>query len=192
MAVEQLLEGRADATTFWYIRPMVEEDIPQVGVLERQAFPTLRPYTSFKRELASKLTSYLVACRWQPEDGPQAPASEEVLGYAGLWFIIDEAHLTSIAVAEEHRRQGIGKGLIVAALEQSRAREAIFLTLEVRASNWEAQALYQHFGFHRVGIRKGYYTDNREDAYLMTVEHIQEAECEALLDKMKAVLRGPQ
>lgn len=186
-----LLEGKSDATVGWYIRPMAAADIPQVQRLEREAFSTMQPRTSFRRELANRLTTYLVACRRQPNAEPQAPGKEEVMGYAGLWFIIDEAHLTSIAVGEAYRRRGIGQGLMVAAFEVALERDAVFMTLEVRASNAEAQSLYEKFGFRRVGVRRGYYTDDREDAYLMTVEKILEAEYRAWLAQQKAALLQP-
>jgi ribosomal-protein-alanine N-acetyltransferase len=150
------------------IRAMREGDIPEVAALEREAFASEGVITPFKRELANKLATYLVA--YGPEKkGP-------IVGYAGLWFIIDEAHLTSLAVRETERSKGIGRRLLMASLQLAVERQATMMTLEVRASNKSAQGLYEKFGFRKVGVRKGYYSDNHEDAYLMTVEGLDQAE----------------
>jgi ribosomal-protein-alanine N-acetyltransferase len=141
------------------VREMTQADIPQVAALERDAFAGEGITTPFARELANKLATYLVAC-----------CEKDIVGYAGLWFIVDEAHLTSIAVREEQRRRGIGEQLLKASLQLAAARQAAMMTLEVRASNQAAQALYEKYGFKTVGVRRGYYTDNHEDAYLMTVD----------------------
>lgn len=141
------------------VREMTQADIPQVSALERDAFAGEGVTTPFARELANKLATYLVAC-----------CEKDVVGYAGLWFIVDEAHLTSIAVRDEHRRRGIGERLLRASLELALERQATMMTLEVRASNQAAQALYQKYGFRKVGLRRGYYSDNHEDAWLMTVD----------------------
>lgn len=158
------------------IRPMREEDIPQLVQLEREAFPDQGPGIAFHQELHNRLASYLVAYRTR--DG-------EALGYAGLWFVLDEAHLISIAVAEAHRRQGVGHQLLTAALDMAREKAATMMTLEVRVSNTSAQALYEKFGFKRVGVRRGYYTDNHEDAYLMTVEHIDSNEYSTHMESLR-------
>ena len=142
---------------------MTTADIPQVAALERDAFVGEGVTTPFARELANKLATYLVAS-----------SEHDVVGYAGLWFIVDEAHLTSIAVREEKRGRGIGGQLLKASLLLALDRKATMMTLEVRASNQAAQALYAKFGFSKVGVRRGYYSDNHEDAYLMTVEGIDE------------------
>ena len=95
-----------------------------------------------------------------------------IAGYVALWFVVDEAHITSIAVREDYRRLGLGELLMMGAVELASARESSQMTLEVRASNFPAHALYEKYGFKRVGVRKGYYTDNREDAVLMTADGI--------------------
>lgn len=107
-----------------------------------------------------------------------------IAGYVALWFVVDEAHITSIAVREDYRRLGLGELLMMGAVELASAREANQVTLEVRISNFPAHALYEKFGFKRTGIRKGYYTDNREDAVLMTVEGILTPEYRQLYRKL--------
>jgi len=101
----------------------------------------------------------------------QAPETEDlVVGFVGLWFGVDEAHITAIAVRERWRGLGIGELLLIGAIELALARRAKVLTLEVRASNHVAQSLYAKYGFKNVGGRKGYYNDNGEDAVIMTTE----------------------
>ena len=169
------------------IRPMAKEDIPEVEALEREAFPTQTPATSFHRELTNRLTGYLVAYHNRPEAGAGPTGSQrEILGYAGLWFMVDEAHLTALAVGEAHRRRGIGRRLLMASLKLAIEKKATLMTLEVRVSNREARALYEKFGFKRVGVRRAYYTDNREDAFLMTVESIDATDYRATLEALES------
>jgi len=97
---------------------------------------------------------------------------ERVLGFASIWVMADEAHLTNIAVRLSHRRQGIGELLLISIIELAAELKADFLTLEVRASNIPAQELYKKYGFTQVGLRRGYYTDNREDAVVMSTESL--------------------
>lgn len=161
-------------------------DIDAVARVEQEAFPTQAPGTPFRRELGNPLASYLVAyCRRDGGNGGDT-LDGEIVGYAGLWFVLDEAHLTAIAVREEHRRRSIGHRLLTAALELALEKGATLMTLEVRVSNREAQALYEKFGFARVGVRRGYYSDNHEDAYLMTVEHIESPEYRSRLEQLRA------
>ena len=103
-----------------------------------------------------------------------------IVGYVGLWFMTDEAHITSIAVREPYRRLGIGELLMLAVVELAMARRSRIITLEARVSNTGAHALYKKFGFSKVGIRKGYYADNREDAVIMSTEPIFSAEYQNL------------
>ena len=106
------------------------------------------------------------------EPMPGAEAGQRILGFVGLWFMADEAHITAIAVEEASRGKGIGELLLVGSIELAMDRQATEVTLEARVSNHIAQSLYNKYGFHDVGIRKGYYTDNREDAVIMTTNPI--------------------
>ncbi|MBI2304181.1 MAG: ribosomal protein S18-alanine N-acetyltransferase [Chloroflexi bacterium] len=98
-----------------------------------------------------------------------------IAGFAGLWVVMDEAHVTTIAVRESLRHQGLGELLLIALIDLAMQKQAQFVTLEVRATNAIGQALYQKFGFVRNGIRPGYYTDNHEDAIIMSTERITSA-----------------
>ena len=102
----------------------------------------------------------------------QVATSQLILGFAAVWFMADEAHLANIAVREACRQQGVGEQLLISVIRLSVERGARFITLEVRASNQAAQALYAKYGFDEMGIRRGYYSDNGEDAVLMTAEGI--------------------
>jgi ribosomal-protein-alanine N-acetyltransferase len=93
----------------------------------------------------------------------------QVAGYCGFWLILDEAHITNIAVHPEFRGKGYGKRLLQYVMERARRLGALKMTLEVRVSNHVAQSLYEKMGFVRSGVRKGYYTDNKEDALIMWV-----------------------
>lgn len=109
--------------------------------------------------------------------GQERPSatSQFVLGFAGLWFMVDEAHLANIAVREAYRHRGIGEHLLIGAIEVSIERKAQFITLEVRVSNKIAQSLYRKYGLIEVGLRRGYYMDNKEDAVIMTAAGITSA-----------------
>ena len=102
----------------------------------------------------------------------QATPSQFILGFAGLWFMVDEAHLANIAVGGVYRQQGIGERLLISAIELAIEHDARYFTLEVRASNKIAQAMYRKYGLIEVGKRRGYYIDNKEDAVIMTAEGI--------------------
>ena len=97
---------------------------------------------------------------------------EYVTGFVGLWIMVDEAHVINIAVREPCRGQGIGELLLISAIDTAVALDAKVVTLEVRASNSVAQNLYAKYGFKNVGMRRGYYTDNREDAIIMTTDNL--------------------
>ncbi|MBI4789622.1 MAG: ribosomal protein S18-alanine N-acetyltransferase [Chloroflexi bacterium] len=107
--------------------------------------------------------------------GPShAPSMERsaVLGYSGLWLMVDEAHISTLASHPQWRRRGIGELLLLAMMDGSAEIGANIVTLEVRASNVAAQALYRKYGFQVAGRRKGYYSDNGEDALIMTTPQI--------------------
>ncbi len=144
------------------IRRMRLQDVPQVAEIERLTFA--RPWSaeSFRQELERNVAArYLVA-----------EAAGEILGYAGAWIILDESHITNIAVKEAWRGRGIGRKLTEALLQYLSNLGACYATLEVRVSNLRAQQLYKSLGFVNVGKRKRYYEDNGEDAFLMVCEHM--------------------
>jgi ribosomal-protein-alanine N-acetyltransferase len=111
--------------------------------------------------------------------------NQSIVGFLGLWFMADEAHITSVAVSESWRGRGVGELLIIGCLELAMARSVPVVTLEARVSNHVAQSLYLKYGFEKVGIRKAYYTDNREDATIMTTKPIDTEEYQARFRELK-------
>ena len=162
------LKGERDVS--YYIRRMCQEDVAQVTEIDHEAFPTMWPPANYERELKISLAHYIAAC----EDGRPAGGIEGqyIVGFAGLWMMADEAHITNIAVRQGYQRRGIGEHLLIAMISLAMEQNARTLTLEVRASNTAAQKLYHKYGFTQVDIRRSYYTDNREDALVMAVSDI--------------------
>ena len=118
--------------------------------------------------------------------GNEPPSGGQyIFGFAGFWIMAGEAHITNIAVREQYRRQGIGELLLISLIDLAIELGACLVTLEVRASNTTAQRLYSKYGFTQVGLRRGYYTDNREDGVLMSLEDITSAPVQANLQRLK-------
>ena len=138
------------------IEEMTSSHIDAVCEIENDSFPIPWSKKSFYDELANKNAYYFTA----QVDGKTA-------GYCGLWHIVNEGHITNIAVARDYRRNGIGRALVRKMLEFARKKEMIGLTLEVNINNLSAQRLYLSFGFKPEGIRKNYYADTKEDAVIM-------------------------
>lgn len=148
------------------IRRMTLEDVSQVHAIELANFPTPWSEQSFIDEMTKNVCArYMVA----EEDG-------EILAYAGAWMVLDEGHITNIAVAAEHRGRGIGKA-VTEALKQYAANLGVdYMMLEVRRSNLVAQSMYKKLGFIELGYRKRYYEDNGEDALLMVCQDMPQPE----------------
>ena len=117
----------------------------------------------------------------------EAPSSSRqyITGFAGFWIMAGEAHLISLAVRETYRHGGIGELLFIATIDLAAQLKAHIITLEVRASNTAAISLYRKYGFIQVGLRRGYYIDNKEDAILMSTEDITSASFQAHLQQLK-------
>ncbi|HXT37923.1 MAG TPA: ribosomal protein S18-alanine N-acetyltransferase [Chloroflexota bacterium] len=120
---------------------------------------------------------------------PAPPDVRTMAGYAGLWLVIDEAHVTTIAVRPEYRGKGLGELLLVALTEIALDINARWLTLEVRVSNTTAQALYRKYGFKPAGVRPKYYSDNREDALIMWTDEIHSPAFQDRFTALRADLR---
>lgn len=148
------------------IRRMKTEDIEQVYQIETATFAMPWSRTSFEQELnTNPCARYLVA----QKDG-------RIIGYAGAWLVIDEGHVTNIAVDQAYRGQGIGRLLTTSLMQYAANLGIAYLTLEVRASNLIAQNLYKSLGFIKVSVRKKYYEDNGEDGWLMVCDHLPPAQ----------------
>jgi ribosomal-protein-alanine N-acetyltransferase len=112
-----------------------------------------------------------------------------VVGYGGFWMLYDEAHISTLAVGLEWRRRGIGELLLLTMLERAVDLQAEVTTLEVRTSNILAQNLYHKYRFQMVGLRRRYYSNNNEDAFIMTVENIQSTAYRRYLEERKTDLQ---
>jgi ribosomal-protein-alanine N-acetyltransferase len=157
------------------VEPMGLEDVPDVHRIEAASFPMPWPDYAFRQELqTNRLAHYLVV-----------RAGNETVAYGGMWLLVDEAHITTFAVLPEWRRRGIGGRLMVALMDAALRLKARVMTLEVRLSNKPARALYASFGFKPVGVRPRYYSDNGEDALIMTTDPLADAHMTALLLKMR-------
>ncbi len=129
--------------------------------------------------------------RWRHRPAePEHAGADHIVGYLGLWYMVDEAHIVAIATHPAYRRRGIGERLLARALELARERDIKTVTLEVRVSNEPAQRLYEKYGFRRVGLRPRYYTDNGEDALIMTTPPLDDPEYQKLLEHLAAQRRA--
>lgn len=147
-------------------RRMTLEDVPQVHAIELKTFHTPWSYQSFVDEMTTnKCARYIVA----EEDG-------KILAFGGAWLIFEEGHITNIAVDESARGRGIGKAVTQALMQYAANLGVQYMTLEVRKSNLVAQNLYKQLGFIELGVRKRYYEDNGEDAYLYVCQNMPEVD----------------
>jgi len=200
------------------IRQMVKEDLNQVNQIDREAFPTQWPPPNYRQELQNRLAHYIVACDdsktveapekkprkglfglasrvmpWSrhsstPDEVPSPVVKEYIVGFSGIWVLVDEAHITNIAVRQQYHGQGLGELLLIATIDLSGELKASMMTLEVRASNLVAQKLYSKYGFKQVGIRRGYYLDNHEDAVIMSTESITAPSFLSKLEELRVAL----
>jgi [ribosomal protein S18]-alanine N-acetyltransferase len=160
------------------IEPMGLADLPAVHAIERASFFPPWPDDAYRNELlTNRLATYVVA-----------RLDDLVVGFGGIWLMVDEAHITTFAVDPAWRRRGIGERLLVALLDAAMARRAREATLEVRLSNMPARRLYEKYGFRPVGIRPRYYSDNAEDALIMTTEPLESAAMLERLARLRAAL----
>lgn len=147
------------------IRRMTMDDVDGVYAVEIGTFVDAWSRDAFVSDMKNPVARYLVA----EQDG-------KIIGYAGAWVILDESHITNIAVLKEHRGQGTGKRLTHELLQYLSNLGAAYATLEVRRSNEIAQNLYKSLGFVQLGVRKRYYADNGEDALIMVCDHMPAAD----------------
>jgi ribosomal-protein-alanine N-acetyltransferase len=198
----QLMPG-----TYYVIRPMEYEDIPQVARIDREAFPgewVFRSQSAYKQDLDNPSVRYVVACKEKrvPESEGQAMqklpwfkrlfsygrhlnTQENIVGFSGFWMMMHEAHIIAIGVRNGYRRLGIGEGLLIATIELAQVLNAHAVTLEVRASNETAQELYKKYGFRVVGRRLKYYSSDGEDAIIMSTDNITSMPFQASFQQLK-------
>ena len=160
------------------VEQMGVKDLEAVHDIERESFRTPWPPHAYRTELeTNRLAQYVVA-----------RVGDTVVGYGGMWLMVDEAHITTFAVAPAWRRRRIGERLLIALLDLARARNAHEATLEVRLSNLAARRLYEKYGFRPVGLRPRYYSDDNEDALIMTTEPLGSTRTRERIERLRADL----
>jgi len=166
------------------VRKMLPRDVDQIMEIESVSFG---PYhwspQAFNSEMNNKLGHYITVIDKN---------SQKVIGYCGFWLIFDEAHITTIAVHPDYRKNSIGELLLQNMLKVGYENNAKWFTLEVRASNTSAQNLYYKYGFKSLGLRKKYYQDNEEDALIMWTENIWDSQFKENLQVLKDNLINKQ
>ncbi len=191
----------------YIIRLMECGDIPQVAQIDRDAFPgewVFRSQSAYERDLDNPSIRYIVACtkkegaEFREQAVQRLPwfkrlfshecqlnPSECIIGFSGFWIMMREAHLIAIGVRNRYRRLGIGEGLLIATIKLAQVVNANVVTLEVRASNIIAQALYKKYGFGITGRRLKYYSSDGEDAIIMSTDNITSMPFQAAFQQLR-------
>ena len=139
------------------IRKMEIDDLDSIMEIEKQSFTTPWSRNAFEMEIRDNLLAHYIV----------AAIDDKIVGYGGIWFILDEGHITNIAVNRDYRGIGVGNKLICGLIDLCSENDINKMTLEVRKSNIVAQNLYKKYGFIDFGVRPRYYSDNNEDAIIM-------------------------
>jgi len=182
----------------YVIQPMRWEDVPAVMAIERESFPLPWSNYTYRHELTENTHSHYIVVRPRQTRANKGawwrqflwPASPALAGYGGFWLVVDEAHISTLAVAPQWRGRGLGELLLAAMIEQAIGMKAVMVTLEVRVSNTVAQKLYTKYGFVITGTRPRYYRDNDEDAHIMTVEAVASDEYKRRFAELIAILEA--
>ncbi len=197
---------------------MTMADIPRVIEIEKLAYSSPWPPSAYRKELQDNRYAHYIVVRDMrlpastpvspaelhesprrsfplslcPPRAPQHPSSDlrSIIAFAGLWLMLDEAHITTIAVHPDFRGRGIGELMLYSLINISRDIGARMVTLEVRVSNTVAQNLYRKYGFREAGVRRRYYSDNHEDALIMWTEDINSPLYRARFDQLTAALHA--
>lgn len=184
-------------SSLFVVEPMSLADVDQVMLIERASFSAPWSARAYRYEINENPHSTMRVVRarprWQGSLGSalqrllgQTPAP--VLGYAGAWLLVDEIHVSTIAVHPDWRRRGLGELLLMSLLERGLELEAQRATLEVRISNLGAVGLYRRYGFDILSVQKAYYSDNGEDAYIMGTPDLHSPQFQALMELRRSRL----
>lgn len=168
-------------------RRMRSTDVPTIMTIESVSFGRHHwSEESFFNEMDNQVGRYYVLLHHR-QDADEPP---RVIGYCGFWLIVDEAHITTVAVDPDYRGQSLGELVLLQILERCLSSSIRWVTLEVRATNYNAQNLYYKYGFVSMGIRPRYYQDNQEDALIMTTPDISSEDQRRLYKSLKQALRN--
>lgn len=160
------------------IVPMADVDVREVLRIEEKSFSTTWPANAFYQELHdNKLAHYYVG-----------RIGDKLVAYGGIWVILEDSHITTIAVDPEYRGRRFGEVMLVRLVDEAIARGASWMTLEVRESNDVAQALYRKYGFTTVSTRRAYYSDNNENALVMWAGNLRSEIYENRLRALRSLL----
>ncbi len=183
--------------SLFLVEPMSLADIDQVMQIEGVSFSAPWSARAYRYEIVENPHSTMLVVRPAPRDGHPLSMTLQrvlgtlpgpVLGYAGAWNLVDELHISTIAVHPRWRRRGLGELLVVSMLERALELQVHRATLEVRVSNLAAQNLYNKYGFAIVSRQKAYYSDNNEDAFIMSTPRRDDPELLAMLRARRAEL----
>ena len=158
------------------LAPLTVKDLEEVAVIENVSFTAPWPTSAYTTELTTNRLARYVGARM----------SGALIGFGGIWLMVDEAHVTTMAVLPANRRSGVATVLLLELLQEARRGGARVATLDVRLSNVDAQRLYLAFGFIEVGRRIRYYDDNGEDALIMTTAELESPEQQAIEAALRA------
>lgn len=166
----------------YILRAMRLADIQDVMSIERESFPSSWSAAGYRHELTANPLAHYVVLEVQTATG-----SPVIIGYAGHWLVAGEAHVSTIAVAPQWRRKGLGALLLTWLIDHALEHDSSVISLEVRESNVPAQSLYLGYGFERVGRRRRYYRDTGEDAVLMDL-NLAQPDLEEMLEERRVGL----
>lgn len=193
------------------------DDVEEVGAVEARCFSNPWPLSAYRRELKNEQQNYYIVLREDDRPGNGEPyhvdrgmpasrrhslvpflnrggrdadrPTTPIIGFAGMWRVLDEAHVTTIGVLPEYQGRGLGELLFLELIDEAMRRQCTWLTLEVRVTNHTAQALYRKYGFSIQGRRPRYYSDNNEDAFIMWSESLKDESYRSSLEAHRRKLR---
>jgi ribosomal-protein-alanine N-acetyltransferase len=201
----------------YVIDRMTMPDVPRVIEIERLAYPSTWPPSAYRKELQENRWAHYIVLRDKkiaeeqmsvpeqetdrhrrffpltllpnrPSTTTSTPNLASIIGFAGLWLMVDEAHITTIAMHPDYRRRGLGEFMLVSLIDIAYSIGAKWVTLEVRVSNYTAQNLYRKYGFREAGLRHRYYSDNQEDALIMWTDEINTPSYKQKFQELKFAL----
>lgn len=200
----------------YIVEQMTMADVPRVVEIEKLSYPATWPPSAYRKELQDNRWAHYIVLRDSGLMEPQervvqepervrrpfplsllpsrsvatlaSPNQTSIIGFAGLWLMVDEAHITTIAIHPDYRGKGLGELELATMIDIANQIGAKWVTLEVRVSNYVAQNLYRKYGFREAGMRPRYYSDNQEDAIIMWTEELSSPAYKERFQHLKTAL----